>query len=174
MRRPRPYIPLSVRVAVAERQLMALRGTQVTHGWWDYYLYRCRSGGHWSAAQRLKHLLPKLSEILGDVLQLDHDPALILRQYKVDRRKPEAAWFTPNANDPDHLIYRTLGDHGHKTTGRRAGAAKTVTHKGSDSWLKTKFRRLEQPRKKPKAKIQQRAKPWPKRPLPKRKSPASR
>lgn len=172
MRRPRPYIPLSVRVAVAERQLMEMRGLWVTHGWWDFYLYQWR-WGKWSLARRLEHLVKQLSEVLGDVLQLDHDPALILRQYKVDRRKPEAAWFTPNANDPDHLIYRTLGDHGHKTTGRRAGAAKTVTHKGSDSWLKTKFRRLEQPRKKPKAKIPAKAKPWPKRPFPK-KRPASR
>ena len=169
MRRPRPYIPLSVRVAVAERQLMALRGTQVTHGWWDYYLYRCRSGGHWSAAQRLKHLLPKLSEILGDVLQLDHDPALILRKFHVDRRKPEAAWFTPNANDPDHLVYRVIGDHGHKTTGRRPGALKTVSIKGSDLGLRVKFDRLEgRTKKKPKRKIPQRKNPWSKRTFGKR------
>lgn len=167
MRRVRPYIPLSVRVQVAERQLMAMRGREITHGWWDYYLYCYRSGGHWSIAKRLQHLIPKLSEILGDVLQLDHDPALILRQYKVDRRKPEAAWFTPNANDPDHLIYRPVRDHDHKTFGRKPDAEKTVTTKGSDIWLKTKFRRLEQPRKKPKAKIAQRKKPWPKRSFPK-------
>lgn len=125
-------------------------------------------------ADRLYFLIPGLAEQLGDVLQLDHDPALILRQYKVDRRKPEAAWFTPNANDPDHLIYRPIRDHDHKTFGRKPDAEKTVTTKGSDIWLKTKFRRLEQPRKKPKAKIAQPKKPWPKRPFPKRSPSGSR
>jgi len=162
MRIPRPYIPLAVRVAVAERQLMALRGTAVTHGWWDYYLYRHRTEG-WVSSKQLKHLLEKLSEVLGDVLQLDHDPALILRKYKVDRRKPPAARFTPNANDPDYLIYRPLDDHGHKTTGRKPGATKTVTTKGSDVWLKSKFNRLEgRTKRRPKSKIPQRQNPWPK------------
>jgi len=167
VRRVRPYIPLDVRVQVAERQLMVMRGGGVTHGWWDYYLY-CWRGQKWSLSRRLYHLLEKLSEMLGDVLQLDHDPALILRQYKVDRRKPEAAWFTPNANDPDHLVYRPVRDHLEKTVGRRADAEKTVTTKGSDVWLKTKFRRLEQPRKKPRVKIPARKRPWPKRPFPKK------
>src|ERR1051325_11088169 len=100
-----------------------MRGTQVVpHGWWDYYLYRLYWDENWSLQKRLRHLTDKLSEALGDVLQLDHDPALILRQYKVDRRKPEAAWLTPNANDPEHLVYRPLGDHGQKTTGRKPGA----------------------------------------------------
>jgi hypothetical protein len=170
MRRPRPYIPLSVRVQVAERQLRGMfNGDQRSPIWWALN----RTDGM-RLGDRLAVYIEALSEALGDVLELDHDPALILRQYKVDRRKPEAAWFTPNANDPEHLIYRPLGDHGQKTTGRKPGAAKTITTKGSDIWLKTKFRRLEQPRKKPKAKIPQRAKPWPKRPFPKRKSPASR
>jgi hypothetical protein len=172
VRIPRPYIPISVRVVVAERQVHDLLTRGITMGWWDFYLYQTEEKG-WQYAQRLKQLVGKLSEVLGDVLQLDHDPALILRKYKVDQRKPKAAWFTPNANDPDHLVYRVLGDHGQKTTGRKPGAAKTITTKGSDIWLKTKFARLEKPRKKPKAKIPQRAKSWPKRPFPK-KSPASR
>lgn len=167
MRRVRPYIPLSVRVAVAERQLMEMRGLWVAHGWWDFYLHQWRQG-KWRLARRLEHLVKQLSEVLGGVLQLDHDPALELRKYKVDRRKPKAAWFTPNANDPDHLLYRVLGDHGHKTTGRKPGAEKTVTTKGSDIWLITKFRRLEQPTKKRPAKIPARARPWPRRPFAKR------
>lgn len=163
MRRPRPYIPLSVRVAVAERQFPKHREL------WALYLSIA-----WNCdADRLGFLLDHLSQMFGDVLQLDHDPALILRKYKVDQRKPEAAWFTPNANDPDHLIYRPLREHLQKTVGRKADAEKTVTTKGSDSWLKTKFRRLEQPTKKRPSKIPARAKPWPKRPFPK-KTPAIR
>jgi hypothetical protein len=78
VRRPRPYIPLDVRIAVAERQLGEMRGTQVVpHGWWDYYLYRLYWDENWSLQKRLRHLTDKLSEALGDVLQLDHDPALI-------------------------------------------------------------------------------------------------
>jgi hypothetical protein len=168
MRRPRPYIPLSVRVQVAERQVRALGDpvdAPLALSWFEHYQLVSHE---LSMNERLRRLVDFLSNYLGDVLQLDHDPALILRQYKVDRRKPEAAWFTPNANDPEHLVYRPLGDHGQKTTGRKQGAAKTVTTKGSDIWLKTKFRRLEQPRTKPKAKIPQRARPWPKRPFAKR------
>jgi hypothetical protein len=91
MRRPRPHIPLAVRVAVAERQM------DKSSERWAHYLAVPWQGN----ADRLMFLVPGLAEQLGDVLQLDHDPALILRKYKVDQRKPEAAWFTPNANDPD-------------------------------------------------------------------------
>ena len=158
MRRVRPYIPLEVRVQVAERQLRSVdNGDQRTDIWWALN----RTDGL-TLRDKLEVMLKALSEALGDVLQLDHDPALILRQYKVDRRKPPAAWYTPNANDPDHLIYRPLRDHGEKTFGRKADAEKTVTTKGSDIWLKSKFKRLEQPSKKRRAKIPARAKPWPK------------
>jgi hypothetical protein len=159
MRRVRPYIPLGVRVQVAERQIVALLYAGITIEWWDAYNMATSKA---TAGLKLEILLEKLSEALGGVLQLDHDPALILRQYKVDRRKPPAAWYTPNANDPDHLIYRPLREHGEKTFGRKADAEKTVTTKGSDIWLKSKFKRLEQPNKKRRAKIPAKARPWPK------------
>lgn len=152
MRIPRPHIPLSVRVAVAERQLWEM----ARKSWWIEYL----AHDDRPAGVKLKECIEKLSEILGDVLQLDHDPALILRQYKVDRRKPKAAWFTPNANDPDHLIYRVIGDHGQKTTGRKPGATKTITTKGSDVWLKTKFARLERKQKINTSDIPETTKSW--------------
>ena len=85
----------------------------------------------------------------------DHDPALILRRYNpgvVD----VGARYTPHANDPDHLIYRRKGNHDEKTFGRKEGAERTVTTKGSDIWLKSKFNRLEgRTKKRPK-------KAWPK------------
>lgn len=172
MRRVRPYIPLEVRVQVAERQLLNEVGSDKTVSVARWIAYQ-NTKGSYSSKRNLGVLLSLLAAANGDVLQLDHDPALILRQYKVDRRKPPAAWYTPNANDPAHLIYRPLRDHGEKTFGRKADAEKTVTTKGSDIWLKTKFKRLEQPSKKRRAKIPARKKPWPKRSFPKQR-PAGR
>ncbi len=74
--------------------------------------------------------------------QLDHDPALILREFDEATGK-----YTPDANDPEYLIYREKDDHLQKTTGRAPGAARTVSNKGSDMGLRKKFARLEGPQK---------------------------
>jgi hypothetical protein len=122
-------------VQVAERQVQAIH-----HRVWPIYIHAQKINA-WSLRHRLRVLLFSLFEDVP--YQLDHDPALVLRKFKRDLRKPQAAWFTPNANDPDHLIYRTKDDHLQKTTGRKPGAARTVTTKGSDIGIKTKFARLE-------------------------------
>jgi hypothetical protein len=88
------------------------------------------------------------------VLHLDHDPALVLREFN-----PRTGKYTPDANDPAYLVYREKSDHQQKTTGRKPGAERTVTTKGSDIGLKTKFARLARPKKR-KAKIASR--PFPK------------
>jgi hypothetical protein len=96
-------------------------------------------------------LRKRLSILLGHLpqgAQLDHDPALILRPFNERTGK-----YTPDANDPAYLIYRDKDDHLQKTTGRKPGATHTVTVKGSDIGLKTKFARLERKGKKPKQKI---------------------
>lgn len=140
MKRPRPYIPLAVRVAVARRQLAAVSTLEI--------------GGK---NQGLV-LAATLAALGFERPQLDHDPALILRKFN-----PRTGLYTPRANDPNFLVYREKDDHLHKTTGRKPGAAKTVTTKGSDIWLKTKFDRLEgRTKKRAKAKIPQRKNPWPK------------
>lgn len=132
---PRPRIPLSVCVQVAERQVCASGSTM-----WPIY-QSARQINPWPLGRRLRVLL---NDLFGDTLyQLDHDPALVLRNFKRNERKPVAAWFTPNANDPGHLIYRAKDAHLEKTTGRKPGAERTVTTKGSDIGLKTKFARLE-------------------------------
>lgn len=139
MKRPRPYIPMSVRVQVAERQV-----EQSGSILWPIYLARVaqseRLGPPWSATGRLRTLLKDL--FADDPVQLDHDPALILRPYN-PRIKKVAARYTPNANDPAALKYSRKADHQEKTTGRKPGALRTVTTKGSDIWVKTKFDRLE-------------------------------
>lgn len=154
-----PMPPLSVRVQVAERQLRNINPTlaaSVQYG----------SKGLPVAVQ-LKRMLDALRAAmkLPDDAQfaLDHDEALILRKYN-PRFKDVASRYTPHAHDPAALIYREKADHQQKTTGRRPGAARTVTTHGSDIHLKSKFNRLEgRTKKRPKAKIPQRKNPWPKR-----------
>lgn len=148
-KRPRPYIPLSVRVEVAEREVQ--KGL-----WWPLYCSAVEVGGM-TLGTRLAILLEHLKQDFGgDVPQLDHDPALILRPY-VD------GYYSPAANDPAYLTYRASRKHLEKTTGRKHDAEKTVTTKGSDIWLKSKFNRLEgRTKQRPKAKIPSRKNPWPK------------
>jgi len=155
MKRPRPHIPLSVRVEVAEREVE--KGL-----WWPLYC---------SAVEVGKMTLGKRLEILLGHLpkgaELDHDPALIRRELDLETGK-----YSPDANDPAYLTYREKLHHLQKTIGRKHDAEKTVTTKGSDIWFKAKFNRLEKPSAKPRAKIPSR--PFPKgRPFPKPKSPAS-
>lgn len=155
MKRERPPMPpLAVRVQVAERQAEA----RSNEGWRFYQAVGWHPQMHYG--KRLKMLL----SALGGPLQLDHDPALILRPYN-PRIKDVAARYTPHAHDPEALIYREKADHQQKTTGRRPGASRTVTTKGSDIGLKTKFARLERVHKSPHG-VRRRAK-IPSRPFPK-------
>jgi hypothetical protein len=144
----RPYISLKVRVQVAERQVR-----QSGSILWPLYLSSLGLNGKlaepWSQTHRLRVLL---NDLFPDgQYQLDHDPALELRP---QRRRAGKVAYTPDANDPDHLIYRSTSGHLQKTTGRKPGAEKTATSKGSDVWLGKKFRKLEGKTKhRPKAKI---------------------
>ena len=145
MKRPRPHIPLAVRVEVAETAV-----TGYPFGpWWALYCSAVDAGGM-TLGKRLSILLGHLPK----GAQLDHDPALILRDFN-----PKTGKYTPDANDPAYLIYREPDDHQRKTTGRKPGAERTVTTKGSDVGLKTKFARLERPARKKKR--------MPSRPFPK-------
>jgi hypothetical protein len=155
MNRLRPFIPLSVRVQVAERQL-SKSGSIL----WALYASAVTANGKLDAPLTLTHRLRILLSHLfpeGD-FQLDHDPALILRRFNHINGR-----YTPAANNPDFLIYRQKDDHLQKTTGRKPGAERTITTKGSDIGLKTKFRKLERKDKRPKQKIPARKNPWPKR-----------
>lgn len=134
----RPYIPISVRVQVAERQF-----------WCDRGFWPIRATTSKPDKRRLEWVLEMLFD---SPPQLDHDPALILRKFNKRTGK-----YTPDANDPEFLIYREKADHQQKTTGRKPGALKTVTGRGSDAWLAAKFRRLEGKNKPKKKRV------WPKR-----------
>lgn len=157
MKRERPPIPpLAVRVIVAERQF------RETHMEWEWHLYDATIETC-NLTQRLKWLLSRIFEDGENVVPhaCDHDPALILRHYH-PHAKDVAARYSPHAHNPDFLVYRSKQDHQRKTTGRKPGASRTVTVKGSDVGLAAKFRRLEREKPKPKAKFAISQKPWPK------------
>jgi hypothetical protein len=133
----RPYIPVAVRLRAAE--LQALYSTRIPDGWWRYYQRICYAGTT-SPTMRLHYVLESL--FAGEKVELDHNPALRLRKF--NRRTGR---YMPDANDPRYLTYRLVPDHDHKTFGRKPGASRTVTTKGSDTWLAKKFRKLERPQK---------------------------
>ena len=85
MNRVRPYIPLSVRVQVAERQLRD-SGKLV----WIAYLKTVETAVSppWSLSEKLQMLLFHLFS--PNDFQLDHDPALILRKFNPRTGKPYA------------------------------------------------------------------------------------
>ncbi len=102
MRLVRPHIPLSVRCEVALRQL----GRQ-------HEAIEIVDAHHGQMRELLDHLLFELSCWLGcyaTELHLDHNPALGLRKFNKRTQK-----YTPDANSPDHLVYRTKEDHDRKT-----------------------------------------------------------
>lgn len=114
----RPYVPLSVRVQVAHRQLSERGGFGLNIAAATAYVV-ARSDG-----ARLSLLLEAL---FGDTpYALDHHPALVNRR-KVSRG---AVWvYDPPANDPRYLVYREAGpvgggsEHDIKTRIRGEGAA---------------------------------------------------
>lgn len=161
----RPYIPLSVRVAVAERQLRE----RVPAGKFRYMF-----PGKSTYGNKLLALLPLLAKAfrckLKD-LRLDHDPPLGARP-RIRRGLGRKTYYIPDANDPEHLNYRP---HGPQFDGSHLIKTNVRGEHGQhpDRVLIKKARRLENPgRAKKKARIstlRKTAKPAPKRPWPKRK-----
>lgn len=130
----RKYIPILTRCLVARRQIRELGGFVPVRP-------RKRSLTVYFEIE----LLPRLEAALGSPLQLDHRPALGLRRKRtLDDGSIE---YSPRENDYRFMAYQCAPEHLQKTTGRRPGAERTVTSKGSDIWLMQKFRRLEGPKK---------------------------
>lgn len=143
--RPRPAIPVSTKLAVAGRHLIDA-GVNIFA---DYF----RVDGE-THSMLLERRLVRLADCLGcprKDLRLDHDPPLRWRRYD-PRVKNVAARFQPNANSPEHLIYRTKEDHHRKTNIRGDGAM------FADRVLIARERKRENP--KPKRKYK-----WASRPL---------
>jgi hypothetical protein len=95
----RPHVPLQVRCLVAARQLR----------WVDPELLMRMH------RKRYRHLLADLMADLAKGfgcevkdLRLDHDPPLALRVQE-RRGLGRKTYYTPDANDPEHLVYRPHG-----------------------------------------------------------------
>lgn len=121
--RERPYIPLYVKIAVAERQVC-----KINH--WDHAtLDLAKAAMNWRGHKWLTYLLNDLAMhyhcAIAD-LRLDHTLALRLRDYN-PRKKDIAARYTPNANDPAYLAYLPNEDHHHKTNRRNGAQFSDVT-----------------------------------------------
>jgi len=106
VKRKRPHIPIPVRLTVIARQLQESR---------QLYDVLTVAVLTMSEAAKLDHLLTcKFGE---EKYHLDHDPSLVLRSYD-----EATGQYTPDANDPDFLVYRTEEDHRLKTYVRGEGA----------------------------------------------------
>jgi hypothetical protein len=105
MKLVRPYIPLGVRLEVIARQLQ-LRGQLYDVMWVEIIPNR---------STRLAYMLSRMFG--AQKVHLDHDPPLCLRYFD-----PETGLYEPDANDPNHLVYRTEEEHRVKTYMRGDGA----------------------------------------------------
>src|SRR5262245_9723898 len=107
MKLVRPYIPLDVRIRVISRQLQD-----------DGNLYELLTAS--VNAQTVKEALDYLlfCKFGDEKYHLDHDPPLCLREI-IDA---EAGLYDPDANSPDHLVYRSADEHRLKTFVRGDGA----------------------------------------------------
>lgn len=100
MRLPRPYVPLAIRVAVIERQLLEVGiPPPIASGSLSVRLYEML----WERFGAIK-------------VELHHRPAL------VNRRRKRNGDYDPPANHPDYLIYLPKAEHIIETRVRGIGA----------------------------------------------------
>ena len=138
MRLPRPYIPLSTRIEVAERQYFERFGRPVVR----------------TFRQGRKHLFVVLASIFQDpdrggislAPELHHRPAL------VNRPRKRNGTYQPDANDPRFLVYLPKQEHDIETRVRG------LHGQHSDLALVRKRKRKERKAKRPKTR-------WASRPL---------
>lgn len=141
MRLPRPYIPLSVRIQVIWRQMCLLTPHRLAID---------------STKSDRFNLNMLLFAYFGDErAHLDHDPPLGARE-KITHNGVIIG-YKPDANDPEHLIYRTETLHRLKTNVRGEHG------QHPDRVLIKKQRRRERGAKRMRhQRIASRANPWPK------------
>lgn len=152
----RPHIPTDVRCVVALRQL----------GYDDETSKIMRATHDRAMGRLLDNLLGRLADTMGCAkkdLRLDHQPALALREKVI--RDGHHVGYSPDANDPEHLLYRP---HGAQHEGSHDVKTRIRGDRGQYSdvvLIKRQRRRERAPR--PKAKIPNVKRVWPKRPFPK-------
>lgn len=136
MKLHRPYIPIAIRVAVAERQCLEI-GIQPGENW-----------SYWPQGKRLRILLDKL---FGEKkIQLHHRPALCNRPWV-----EELDDYDPPANASAFLVYVPNADHDIETRVRGLGAQRSDLGQ----------RRYNKKIAKNRSKDKKRSSRWPKRKL---------
>lgn len=126
-RRPRPPIPLAVRIAVIERQVKAAAGA-------------IADNHHIRGQKRLNALLRLLFGDEWKRAECDHRPPLGLREYVDNHSIDIAGRYTPNANDPEYLEYILDDEHLERTAGKGGDKMRF----GGDVRAMTKGRKLRQ------------------------------
>lgn len=144
----RPHIPISVRVKVAERQVR------------DHHLLSAAIlDGYDPVISKGKWLKILLWHLFGDEpFHLDHDPALVNRQFN-----ERTQTYTPDANDPKYLIYRTKTDHDIKTRIRGDGALRSDLSQARYNKQVAKNRDPGKPKRKWNSRPLRSASRWPKK-----------
>lgn len=106
----RPSIPVEVKCKVLLRQIGEL--------WPDEALATAKKARQLTRyVEGLKTMLAQTLNCAAADLRLDHNPALENRpQFR--RGLGKKTYYVPDANDPDHLIYREKHDHHIKTNVR--------------------------------------------------------
>jgi hypothetical protein len=135
MKLKRPYVPIKVRLVVAERQLAQAGIAEA---------FFTAASADLTKRERLTVLLWFLFR--DEPYHLDHDPPLNLREHD--------KWgYIPDANDPDYLIYRTKQEHRIKTyvhgdgaqlsdAGKRRKEIKRKRKRPSRPWPKRPLRSI--------------------------------
>jgi hypothetical protein len=87
----------------------------------------------------IPHQKPRTFEPAVDAerLRFDHRPPLEARAYDT-----EAGDFIPPQNDPAHIEALTDEEHDFRTFGRKPGAERTVTTRGSDAGEAARIRKI--------------------------------
>ena len=151
----RPYIPLAVRVQVAERQFDAATTFPHKNGPRNADVFRAFVDREpWKGRVSLREQLDLLLQLMffDTKVELHHRPALI------NRFRNDKGQYAPDANDPDFLVYLPVYDHDVETRVRG------LHGQYSDLGLVRKNKRIAKNRD-PKKKIYN----WPSRPFARKK-----
>jgi len=148
----RPYIPMKVRVQVAERQFDAATSFSYENGDRHASVFRTFvDRDHWKRDSPLHRQLAMFLRLLfGDAkVDLHHRPGLLNRRRYIRNGK---TFYDPPANSAEHLVYLPEHEHDIETRVRGVGA------QHSDLALARKRKRAERKKTRPKRK-------WPSRPM---------
>jgi hypothetical protein len=114
---PRPYIPLAVRIQVAERQVMERPN--------PYFCVGPRRREGYRKKIKADYLAWLLNTLFGNAkVELHHRPALVNRTSGIDTVHGKVRYI-PDANDPEHLVYLPKGEHDLETRIRGLGAQRS-------------------------------------------------